>query len=156
METHNRPTHSQKNIKEYQLTASAFNWNISQTKKIKAWGFNHSVPGPVIEANIGDTVVVKVRNQLEQPTVIHWHGVRLQAAMDGTSHTQRPILPGEEFEYRFTVPDAGTFWYHSHHNETEQMEKGMYGALIVRDPGDPKFDGEKIFMLDDMKLQNDG
>ena len=45
----------------------------------------------------------------------------------------KPIHPGEEFEYRFAVPDAGTFWYHSHHNETVQMERGMYGALIVEE-----------------------
>ena len=60
--------------------------------------------------------------------------------------------PGEEFEYRFTVPDSGTFWYHSHFNETEQMERGMYGALIVGDDFDPLFDAERIIVIDDIKL----
>ena len=72
--------------------------------------------------------------------------------MDGTDGAQKPIEPGEVFEYRFVVPDAGTFWYHAHTNETVQMERGMYGALIVEDESDPVVDGEKIFMIDDMKL----
>jgi FtsP/CotA-like multicopper oxidase with cupredoxin domain len=53
------------------------------------------------------------------------------------------------------VPDAGTFWYHSHHNETVQMERGMYGALIVEDETDPPFDNDRVFMIDDMKLTAD-
>jgi FtsP/CotA-like multicopper oxidase with cupredoxin domain len=144
------------NTKTYNLTASAFSWNISENKSIKAWGFNNSVPGPVLRASKGDTIVVKVKNELPEPTIIHWHGIRLESSMDGTDSTQRPIQPGEEFEYRFSLPDSGTFWYHSHHNETKQMEKGMYGALIVDDPADPVFDGEKIFVIDDMKLNKNG
>ena len=115
----------------YQLTASQFDWEISNGKKIRAWGFNNTIPGPVLRAKKGDKIAVKVKNELQEATVVHWHGIRLPAAMDGTDNTQRPIQPGEEFEYCFTVPDAGTFWYHSHQNETVQMERGMYGALIV-------------------------
>jgi FtsP/CotA-like multicopper oxidase with cupredoxin domain len=138
--------------RNYQLTASEFDWKISENKTIKAWGFNKTLPGPVIKAKKGDTVVVNVKNDLTEPTMIHWHGIRLQAGMDGTGEVQRPIEPGEEFEYRFEVPDAGTFWYHSHENETEQMERGMYGALIVEDENDPLMDEERVFMIDDMKL----
>ena len=136
----------------YELTASEFDWNLTAAKKIKAWGFNETVPGPVIRAKKGDTVVVKVKNQLKQATMIHWHGIRLAAPMDGTNLVQKAIQPGQEFEYRFEVPDAGTFWYHSHENETEQMERGMYGALIVEDDTDPVMDGERVLMIDDMKL----
>lgn len=63
--------------------------------------------------------------------------------------------PGAEFEYRFVVPDAGTFWYHSHYNETVQLEKGLYGALVVEDEADPVMDDEKVMMIDDMKLSAD-
>src|SRR5688572_3174961 len=136
----------------YQLTVSEFDWKISDQKTIKAWGFNNSLPGPVLKARKGDTMVIKVKNNLNEPTVVHWHGIRLPASMDGTDSVQRPIEPGEEFEYRFSVPDAGTFWYHSHQNETVQMERGMYGALIVEDDTDPVFDAEKVIMIDDMKL----
>ena len=155
METLIQPTKRQNATKYYQLTASAFDWSISENQTIRAWGFNDSLPGPVIRANRGDKVVVRLKNELDEPTIIHWHGIRLESGMDGTDLTQKPIQPGEQFEYVFTVPDAGTFWYHSHFNETEQMEKGMYGALIVNDPHDPKFDGDRIFMIDDMKLEND-
>src|SRR5688572_11965899 len=139
----------------YQLTASEFDWKISDQKTIKAWGFNNSFPGPVLKAQKGDTMVIKVKNNLDEPTVVHWHGIRLPASMDGTDSVQKPIQPGEEFEYRFAVPDAGTFWYHSHQNETVQMEKGMYGALIVEDDADPAVDADKVFMIDDMKLKRD-
>ena len=143
------------NTKFYQLTASEFEWQVSNKKTIKAWGFNNSVPGPVLRARKGETLVIRVKNDLHEPTVVHWHGIRLPSSMDGTHDTQGPIQPGEEFEYKFVVPDAGTFWYHSHQNETEQMERGMYGALIVEDETDPVTDQERIFMIDDMKLTSD-
>ena len=127
----------------YQLTASEFHWMTSDQRTIPAWGFNNSFPGPVLKAKKGDEMIINVKNDLPEATVIHWHGIKVPASMDGTDSVQKPIEPGEEFEYRFTVPDAGTFWYHSHFNETNQMEKGMYGALIVEDDLDPVFDGGK-------------
>ena len=139
----------------YNLEASAFNWDIAPGKTIEAWGFNKQLPGPELRANVGDTLVVRLTNHLQEPTMIHWHGLRIPAAMDGTGAVQTPVAPGEVFEYRFVLPDAGTFWYHSHANETVQLEKGMYGALIVEDPTDPVFDGEKVLMIDDMKLNSD-
>ena len=139
-------------IVEYNLTASEFNWEIKPGKTITAWGFNNQVPGPVLKAKKGDTLVVNVKNNLPESTMVHWHGIRLPATMDGTGEVQQPILPGESFEYRFTVPDAGTFWYHSHQNEAVQMEKGMYGGVVIEDDTDPAMDEEKVLVLDDMKL----
>jgi FtsP/CotA-like multicopper oxidase with cupredoxin domain len=139
-------------IVEYHLTASEFNWEIKPGKVITAWGFNNQVPGPVLKAKKGDTLVVRVQNNLPEPTMVHWHGIRLPASMDGTGEVQHPILPGESFEYRFIVPDAGTFWYHSHQNETVQMERGMYGGIVIEDVTDPIFDDEKVLVLDDMQL----
>ena len=138
--------------KNYELVASEFSWSISPDKTIKAWGFNEMVPGPTLQAEKGDRIVVKVTNTLQEATVIHWHGIQLPSGMDGTDSVQTPIAPGESFEYTFIVPDAGTFWYHSHQNETVQMERGMYGALIVKDPNDFLTDGERVLMIDDMKL----
>ncbi|MFZ0453134.1 MAG: multicopper oxidase family protein [Ignavibacteriaceae bacterium] len=140
---------------EVHLEASEFPWEIAPGKAVDAWGFNKQLPGPVIKANKGDTIVVKFKNNLNEPTTIHWHGIRLPAPMDGTDAVQKPIEPGKEFEYRFIVPDAGTFWYHSHSNETVQMERGMYGALIVYDDTEPITDDEKVIMIDDMKLTAD-
>jgi FtsP/CotA-like multicopper oxidase with cupredoxin domain len=146
---------NQHKVVEFDLEASEFDWEIAPGKTIQAWGFNKQVPGPVIRAQLGDTLVIRVSNNLKEPTMIHWHGLRVPASMDGTGASQKPIEPGSVFEYRFIVPDAGTFWYHSHANETVQVERGMYGALIVEDETDPKFDGEKVIMIDDMKLDEE-
>lgn len=138
--------------RNYQLMISEFQWKISEKKTINAWGFNETVPGPMLTAAKGDEMVIKVLNNLPERTVIHWHGIQLPSKMDGTDSVQTPIKPGEEFEYRFIVPDAGTFWYHAHQNETVQMERGMYGSLIVTDENGPIVDNEKVLMIDDMKL----
>jgi FtsP/CotA-like multicopper oxidase with cupredoxin domain len=140
--------------RNYQLTISEFDWKISDQKTIRAWGFNESFPGPVLKAQKGDAMIIRVKNTLPESTVIHWHGIQLPASMDGTDSVQKPIPPGEEFEYRFIVPDAGTFWYHSHFHETKQVERGMYGALIVEDEADPVFDAEQVLMIDDVKLNS--
>ncbi|MEO8149698.1 MAG: multicopper oxidase family protein, partial [Bacteroidia bacterium] len=84
----------------------------------------------------------------------HWHGICLPAPMDGTDANQKPIAPGETFEYRFEVPQAGTFWYHSHTNETVQMERGMYGAIVVNENSEVSTDNDRVFMIDDMKLDS--
>lgn len=143
---------NQPNVITYNFEASEFNWEIAPGKSIRAWGFNKQLPGPVIKAKAGDTLVVRVTNNLNEPTTIHWHGICLPASMDGTDSVQRPIEPGEVFEYRFAIPDAGTFWYHAHTNETIQMERGMYGAIVVAGEADPEVDEERVFMIDDMKL----
>ncbi len=143
---------NQTKVVEYNFEASEFNWDIAPGKTIKAWGFNKQLPGPELRAHVGDTLLVRVTNNLNEATTIHWHGICLPSTMDGTDSVQKPIEPGESFEYRFIVPDAGSFWYHAHTNETFQMERGMYGALIVDGDTDPVVDGEKIFMIDDMKL----
>jgi len=142
----------QTKLVEYNLEASVFNWDIAPGKTVEAWGFNKQLPGPQLQASVGDTVVIRVTNNLPESTTIHWHGLCPPASMDGTDAVQKPIAPGEAFEYRFAVPHAGTFWYHSHSNETFQMERGMYGALVVTADTDPVMDGDRIFMIDDMKL----
>jgi FtsP/CotA-like multicopper oxidase with cupredoxin domain len=76
--------------------------------------------------------------------------------MDGTEMVQRSVAPGETFIYRFRVPDAGTFWYHPHLNETVQLEMGLYGALIVRGDDEPRLDAERVLMLDDLRLDKKG
>ncbi len=90
------------------------------------------VPGPTLRVRRGDEVKVRVVNRLAQPTAVHWHGLRLDNRMDGVPHlTQAPIAPGASFDYRFTAPDAGTFWYHPHWHASEQLGRGLHGLLIV-------------------------
>src|SRR4051812_35813676 len=128
-------------------------WEIAPGRTVSAWGYQGSVPGPAIVAHVGDTLVARLINHLPEPTVIHWHGLRLPAAMDGT---ERVVPPGETFEYRFQLPDAGTFWYHSHANETVQIERGLYGALVVLGPDEPAFDVDRVLVLDDLKVDGRG
>ena len=139
-----------------ELDAREVEWEFAQGRKIRGFAYNGQVPGPLIEAEVGDELEIRLRNSLPQATTIHWHGIRVPAEMDGTEAVQPPVEPGETFEYRFVVPDAGTCWYHSHTNETEQLERGLYGGLVVRGPDEPKFDRERVLLLDDLKLDPDG
>jgi FtsP/CotA-like multicopper oxidase with cupredoxin domain len=138
------------------LEASEVEWTIAAGTTIQAWAFNGQVPGPVIEGRVGDVLEITLTNRLPEPTAIHWHGLRLPASMDGTEMVQRLVQPGESFIYRFKLLDAGTFWYHPHANETVQLERGLYGALIVRGDGEPTLDREQVIVLDDIKLDRQG
>lgn len=121
------------------------------------WGYQGRVPGPVIRVRRGERVRVRLRNGLVQPTTVHWHGIRLDNAMDGVPGlTQAPVPPGRDFEYDFAVPDAGTFWYHPHHRSWEQMARGLYGLLIVEEDDPPLVDREIAFVADDWRLDKDG
>jgi len=138
------------------LEARETQWELASGKTVTAWGYQGMVPGPMIVARVGDTLVARLINHLPEPTVIHWHGLRLPAAMDGTESVQLVVQPGESFEYRFLLPDAGTFWYHSHANETVQIERGLYGALIVLGDEEVAFDADRVLVLDDLKLDRKG
>jgi FtsP/CotA-like multicopper oxidase with cupredoxin domain len=138
------------------LEARETEWEVASGVTISGYGYNGQVPGPIIEARQGVPLEITFINKLPEPTLIHWHGLQIPAAMDGTQATQRPVAPGETFVYRFTPPDAGTFWYHPHTNETEQLEKGLYGALIVRGKEEPIVDREQILVLDDVNADKQG
>ncbi len=120
------------------------------------WGYDGRVPGPIIRITRGGTVRVQVRNELDQPTTVHWHGLRIDNKMDGVPGlTQTAIAPGEDFAYRITPPDAGTFWYHSHVNSSEQIGRGLHGALIVDEIDPPRVDRDLVWILDDWLLNRD-
>ena len=138
------------------LEARPTNWEVAPGVTIAGFGYNGQVPGPTIELTQGVPVEIQFTNRLSEPTLIHWHGLRIPAAMDGTQSTQRPVEPGETFTYRFTPPDAGTFWYHPHANETEQLEKGLYGAFIVRGADEPVVDREQVLVFDDVDADKQG
>jgi FtsP/CotA-like multicopper oxidase with cupredoxin domain len=143
-------------VVEVTLEPREFEWEFARGRTVRGFGYNGQVPGPTIEARVGDTLAVKLQNALPQPTTIHWHGLRVPADMDGTESVQPAVAPDGTFEYRFEVPDAGTFWYHAHVNETEQIERGLYGALIVRGQREPVVDRERVVHVDDLKLDDQG
>lgn len=92
-----------------------------------------SIPGPLIVADVGDTVIVRLKNELAVDTTLHWHGIDVPAPMDGSNISQPSIAPGECFTYKFVLTKAAMFWYHSHVNTKEQVERGLHGGLLVRD-----------------------
>ena len=138
------------------LEAGESDWEFSPGRKTRAMCFNGTIPGPTINARVGDVLEIRLKNSLNEPTAVHWHGLRVPAAMDGTDMVQRPLAPGETFTYRFQVPDAGTFWYHPHVNETVQLERGLYGAIVVRGSDEPVLDAERVLVFDDVELDRQG
>jgi FtsP/CotA-like multicopper oxidase with cupredoxin domain len=99
--------------------------------------FNGTVPGPELRMKVGDTVIIHFKNQIAHNTGIHWHGIELANASDGTPLTQNQVPPNGEFLYKFTVNRPGIYWYHPHHHSsTNQVFKGLYGSLIVTDPNE--------------------
>ncbi len=121
------------------------------------WGYGGAVPGPTIRLRQGARIARLLRNDLPQPSSVHWHGVRIDNAMDGVPGlTQPPVPPGGSFLYDFAAPDAGTFWYHPHHRSWEQMARGLYGALIVEEEAPPAVDRDDMLLIDDWRLAADG
>lgn len=139
-----------------ELEAREIDWQFVPGTTTRAWGYNGQIPGPTLAGRVGDVLEIRFTNRLPQPTNIHWHGLRVPAAMDGTEMVQQSVAPGETFTYRFRLPDAGTFWYHPHTNETVQLEMGLYGALIVRGTDEPELDAERVLVLDDVRLDTHG
>lgn len=115
-----------------------------------AMAINGSVPGPILRWREGDTVTLRVRNQLKQDTSIHWHGIILPANMDGVPGLSfHGIAPDGMYEYKFKVHQNGTYWYHSHSGLQEQS--GVYGALVIdaKDPEPFVYDRDYVVMLSD-------
>ncbi len=116
--------------------------------ELLAWGFNGHSPGPTIECTQGDRIRVILRNELPEPTSVHWHGIELPNAMDGASgQTQSPIPPGGEFVYEFTLYQHGTFLYHSGYNVAKQDFMGLHGFLVVQPREGPEHAVDKDFAI---------
>lgn len=135
-------------VREVTLTASPATVRIGD-RDVETWAFDQQIPGPEVRLAAGEVLRARVQNRLPDPLTIHWHGVDLRADMDGVPDvTQPPIAPGEDFTYEFTVPDPGTFIYHSHVGM--QLDRGLYGALIVDDPDEEgSVDRDLTLVVDD-------
>jgi FtsP/CotA-like multicopper oxidase with cupredoxin domain len=120
-------------------------------------GYNGSTPGPELRVRQGDTLALRFDNKTNEGSSVHWHGIRLENAMDGVPGLTQPLVePGESFDYRFKTLDAGTFWYHSHNRSWEQVAKGLYGPLIVEEANPPRVDHDITVMLDDWRIEETG
>ena len=121
-----------------------------------AWIYGNE-PFPVLRVKRGQSMSTTLVNNLRQHTAIHWHGVRVPNAMDGVPYlTQRPVQPGEHFEYHFAPPDAGTYFFHPHCNTSEQLGRGLAGVLIVEGDEAQPFDDDVVCVLKDWRLAADG
>lgn len=142
-----------------ELEAREEGFELVEAGATRLWSYAGSLPGPLIRAKVGDRLVVHFTNHLPEPTTIHWHGLRISAAMDGVpDHPHPPVAPGESFVYDFVLPDAGTYWYHPHFNSAAQLGNGLYGALVV-DPDEPEPEGlgdELVLVLSDVGIADDG
>jgi FtsP/CotA-like multicopper oxidase with cupredoxin domain len=118
-------------------------------RKVTTWTYDGVLPGPELRLKQGRAVRIRLINELDAPTSIHWHGLRIANAADGVpGMTQKAVAPGSEYVYTFTPPDAGTFMFHSHVGM--QLDRGLYGPLIVEPASEPgAYDQDVVLLIDD-------
>lgn len=141
--------------KQFTLTAKPIKWEVEPGKTVDAMAYNGMVPGPTIHVAVGDKVQVVLKNELPESTVIHWHGVPIENAMDGVADiTQDPVTPGSSFTYTINASRPSVGWYHSHHNGTQQVPNGLWGAFLIGEM--PLPDGVKPDQEIPLELQDSG
>ena len=142
---------------EVDLRASSFAWDPGTGVPLtEGLAFNESVPGPVLEATLGDTVLVHFTNDTDIDIALHWHGLRVTPEMDGVMQMMSdPIEPGETFDYAFTLVDAGFYWFHTHMDTATTIEAGLYAPIIIHAPGEVTPDCDMPVVLDDVLLDED-
>ena len=147
-------------VVEFSITASPTSLSLKPGTRTEVFAYNGQVPGPTLELREGDSVIVHFRNELPEPSTIHWHGLHLPFTSDGSPF--HPVAAGGEYDYVFTIRPgaAGTYWYHPHphHRTGYQVAKGLYGAVIVRAADDPlpASLAERVLILSDNRFLADG
>lgn len=115
-------------------------------KPTQAIAVNNQIPAPTLHFKEGDKVTINVRNELDQETAVHWHGIIIPWQMDGVEGiSQEGIPPGKTFQYQFTLRQSGTYWYHAHAGLQEQQ--GLYGAFIIDPPKHPPYHYTKDYTV---------
>lgn len=139
----------------FTLTAKESMLHLDDQTMKTAWTYNGTVPGPQLRVKQGETISVTLKNELPEPVTIHWHGLPVPNNMDGIPGvTQNAVKPNESFTYRFTADVAGTYWYHSHQNSSKQVDKGLYGSLVVEPKTSAPVDKDFTLVLDEW-MQDD-
>jgi FtsP/CotA-like multicopper oxidase with cupredoxin domain len=142
--------------KAVHLTASKFMWQFRDDQEpVEVWGYNEQIPGPTLHFREGDKMRVYFTNNLDEPSSVHWHGLIVPYSMDGIGGLQQPpVMPGETFVYEITIPTTpGTFMYHAHMNDMEQVSMGLSGGFVIdpRDGGDGRYDEDHLMLLNNIK-----
>jgi FtsP/CotA-like multicopper oxidase with cupredoxin domain len=143
-------------MKTVHLTSSKFLWQFRDDQApVEVWGYNNQIPGPTLRFRAGDKVRIYYQNNLDEASSVHWHGLIVPNSMDGVALlTQPPVMPGETFVYEFKIPNTpGTFMYHAHMDDMQQVAMGLSGAFIVepRDGGGGKYDQDHIVLLNNIQ-----
>jgi FtsP/CotA-like multicopper oxidase with cupredoxin domain len=144
---------------EVTITAAPTRLSLVPDTMSAVYAYNGRIPGPLLEVHEGDKVIIHFHNHLPEPTTIHWHGLHIPAASDGSPFYL--VQPGRQYDYIFTAQpgSAGTYWYHPHphHSTGSQIARGLFGAMIVRAASDPLPPlPEKLLILSDNRLSPDG
>ena len=150
------PEISEDGTLQWELTASAIQWETEPGKLVEAYAYNGMVPGPQLRADVGDRIRIILHNELPEPTTIHSHGLFVPPGMDGVPVISQPaVMPGESFTYEYTVRNAGSHMYHSHFMAATQVPMGLLGAFVVTDPNatdEPASDIDYTMILNDGPL----
>ncbi len=141
-------TGAESRVREFALAAAPLEFELAG-RTVPTWGYGGGMPGPEIRLKEGETLRVRLNNNLPESTSVHWHGLPIINEMDGVPGvTQKPVEAGEEFIYEFAVPLSGTYMYHSHFGL--QLDRGLYGPLIVEPKNETlAYDREFTLVLDD-------
>jgi len=144
---------------EVNITAAVTTLSLQPGVTSEVFAYNGTVPGPTLDLREGDHVIVHFRNNLPEPTTVHWHGIHLPFDSDGSPF--QPLKPGETHDYSFTVRPgtAGTYWYHPHPDRRTgfAIGKGLFGAIVVHAADDPlPAMPEKLIILSDNRFLKDG
>ncbi|NCT39878.1 multicopper oxidase family protein [Bacillus sp. EB93] len=135
--------------KTFNIIAKEANHQLNEKVNVTAWTFNGSVPGSQIRVKEGEDLKINLKNELPDPVSIHWHGIPLPNNMDGIPGvTQNAVQPGESFTYKFNASVPGTYMYHTHQDGVNQVDKGLYGSLII-EPKEVTYDRDYSLMLDE-------
>ncbi|MCB2181281.1 MAG: multicopper oxidase domain-containing protein [Desulfobulbaceae bacterium] len=140
-------------IVEYNLIIDQKTVNFAGQDR-QALAINGQIPGPTLYFDEGDKAIIRVQNNLDEETSIHWHGILLPNQYDGVPYvTTMPILPGKDHTFTFELKHSGTYWYHSHTNLQEQQ--GLYGSIVIQ-PMQKKIqaDHDLVLLLSDWTDEN--
>lgn len=124
--------------RRFTLTAQNATIKLASGRTVDAWTFNGQIPGPELRMKQGELVEITLVNKLKDtPVSTHWHGLDVPNGEDGVAGvTQDAVPPGGTYTYRFRVKERGTFWYHSHQSSSEQVQRGLFGPMVI-DPAEP-------------------
>ncbi|HKW44864.1 MAG TPA: multicopper oxidase domain-containing protein, partial [Candidatus Eremiobacteraceae bacterium] len=140
-------------VKTYHIIAEVKPWLVAPGIVVQAWTYNGTVPGPTLHVRVGDRVRVIFTNHLPEPTTIHWHGIEVAPDMDGVpGFSQTAVAPGQTFTYEFTANDPGTYIYHTHFDDFNQLDRGLYGAVVVDEKTPQPYDRDYLMLLSSWRV----